>query len=352
MKQKQKLAIAGIAASSLLLAGCASGDGGSPSGEGELIVGSFGGDYDRFLQASVDPEFQERMPDTQITYSSGDPNALVTRLTAEQNAEVGSFDIVQLAIQDQAPLQEAGVFEELDPGLIDRWDEIMPSVANDYCIPHIQSPISIIYNTDIVTDEPTDWDDFFAPEFLDRSGVWGTLWAPYVWYGAAVDAAGGDPGEDWSVGYDQAEEAASTLADFGSTEQVGQALISGEIQAVAGPKARAAMWNETSGGSVSSVVPESGTFSYVSVTCIPANAPNKEAAYEYLNAELTDSAQLYFAEHMKYAPTVSSVELPEDLVEEVGVTDEEAERIYPVDWVAQNEPSSERRDLWSRAVGQ
>lgn len=354
MKTKYIAVAAGVAAVSLIASGCSATSDGATAGNGagKIVVGSFGGDYDKFLQASVDPEFLKLSPDTELVYSSGDPNALLTKLKAEQNAETGSYDIVQLTVQDQAPLQESGIFEKLDTERIERWEDIMPSIRGEYCIPHIQSPISIVYNTDRVTEAPNDWDDFFAEDFLAKSGTWGATWGPYVWYGAAVLEAGGDPGEDWSGGYPTAEGAASVLADFGSTEQVGQALMSGEIQAVPGPKARAAMWNETSGGKIASVIPESGTFSYISLTCIPANAPNKDAAYAYLNAELSDSAQLYFAEHMKYAPTVSTVELPEELAESVGISELEAARIYPVNWSAQIEPTAERRELWSAAAGQ
>lgn len=353
MKTKYIAIAAGVAALTLFASGCSSSTGGSDDskGAGKIVIGSFGGDYDKFLQASVDPEFKTLSPGTELVYSSGDPNALLTKLKAEQNAETGSYDIVQMTVQDQAPLQEAGIFEKLDSSKIERWDEIMPSIRGDYCIPHIQSPISIVYNTDRVTDVPKDWDDFFADDFLAKSGTWGATWGPYVWYGAAVLEAGGDPGDDWTGGYELAQSAASKLGDYGSTEQIGQALMSGEIQAVPGPKARAAMWNEASGGKIASVIPESGTFSYISLTCIPANAPNKEAAYAYLNAELTDSAQIYFAENMKYAPTVSTVELPADLAESVGISEEEAKRIYPVNWAAQIEPTAERRELWSKAAG-
>lgn len=352
MKKNNIAIAAGVAALVLVASGCSSPGGSEEAGSGKIVIGSFGGDYDKFLQASVDPEFKKLSPDTELVYSSGDPNALLTKLKAEQNAEVGSYDIVQMTVQDSAPLEEAGIFEKLDTSKIERWDDIMPSIRGEYCIPHIQSPISLIYNTDRVSDAPADWSDFFAADFLSKSGTWGATWGPYVWYGAAVMAAEGDPGEDWSGGYEIAENAASVLNDFGSTEQIGQALISGEIQAVPGPKARAAMWNETSGGKIASVIPESGTFSFVSLTCVPANAPNKEAAYAYLNAELTDSAQIYFAEHMKYSPTVSTVELPAELADSVGISAEEAERIYPVNWIAQVEPAAERRELWSAAAGQ
>lgn len=341
---KRRVGIAGAVGLALVLSSCAATGGATD----QVIIGSFGGDYDKFLQESVNPVFSETNPDTEVVFSSGDTGALVTKLMAEKSGQ-GSFDIAQLSLMDISSLIEAGALEKLDQSKIEAWDDLLPGLVNDYCVPHIQSPISIIYNADEITEAPTDWDDFFEPSFIDQAGTWGTLWSDYVFFGAAVLEAGGDPGADWSAGYDTALATASTLTDYGSTEQIGQGLLSGEINAVAGPKARAAQWGKDGTVNLKAVVPESGTFSYVSYSCIPANAPNMEAAYEYLNAELDPSAQLYFAENMSYAPTRASVELPADLLDKVGVSAEEAERILSVDWLAQVEPGAERRTLWNKA---
>lgn len=299
---KKRAGIAGAIGLALVLSSCAATGGASD----QIVIGSFGGDYDKFLQESVTPVFSETNPDTEVVFSSGDTGALVTKLMAEKNAQ-GTFDIAQLSLMDISALIEAGVLEELDQSKISAWDDLLPGLMNDYCVPHIQSPISIIYNADEVSPAPTDWDDFFDSDVVEQAGTWGTLWSDYVFFGAAVLEAGGDPGTDWSAGYDTAVAAAPSLTDYGSTEQIGQGLLSGEINAVVGPKARAAQWGKDGTVNLKAAVPESGTFSYVSYSCIPANAPNKEAAYEYLNAELDPGAQLYFAENMNYAPTRAHV---------------------------------------------
>ena len=50
--------------------------------------------------------------------------------------------------------------------------------------------------------------------------------------------------------------------------------------------------------------PKEGCILYVSGMVVPKNAPNKEAAFKYMNAMLDPPAQLGFAANMGYLPTV------------------------------------------------
>ena len=57
---KKKVSIAGTVGLMLVLSSCAATGGASD----QVIIGSFGGDYDKFLQESVNPVFSEGNPDT------------------------------------------------------------------------------------------------------------------------------------------------------------------------------------------------------------------------------------------------------------------------------------------------
>lgn len=342
MKSRIFISALTVAALVVTASGC------SGSAENQIVVGSFGGDYDKNLEEYVHPVFNETVDNTEVIFSSGDVNTLVTKLGAEKGGQ-GSYDVVQMSMKRQAQPIEDGVFEKLDPEKIPNWDNIDPKLRNDYCIPHIHSPITLITNTD--SAKPlTEWGDYFGDdEVLKKSGIWSN-WLDYIYYPAANEAEGEHPGENWSEGYDDAAHAASLMRMYGSAEQNGQGLISGEIDYMIGPRSRAAQWSEQSGTDFSSVVPESGTFSYISTTCIPKNAPNKDAAYAYLNAELDAEAQQGFATSMYYAPTVTNVELEGETAEQIAVTKEEQEHIRPIDWNEMLNSSQEMRELWDQAT--
>lgn len=344
---KNAVKLIGVTSICLMLTACGSSSAGNESG-GKIVVGSFGGDYDEYLKDFVHPVFEESMPDTEIVISADNVNALVIKLQAEAGGP-GTYDVAQLTMKTVSPVIDSGALEKLDTSKIPNWKNIIPVLKNEYCVPHIQTPISLITNVDAVDKPMTKWADYFGnDENLQSSGIWNN-WYDYVFYPAAVYAAGGDPGNDWSVGYDDATHAAGMMSTYGSAEQNGQALIAGEINTMVGPKARGSQWADQSGQNIVSIVPEEGSMSYISYTCIPANSENKEAAYAYLNAELDPEPQRQFAENMFYAPTVTNVELSPELLKSVGVTEEEQSRLYPVEWDVMQEDLAEMRRLWDEA---
>ena len=72
--------------------------------------------------------------------------------------------------------------------------------------------------------------------------------------------------------------------------------------------ARSFMWRNA-GFPVAGRFPTEGSILYVSGMVLPKNAPDKEAAYRYMNALLEPSAQQGFAAHMGYLPTVDNAPL-------------------------------------------
>jgi len=349
MKKTPQIVLGAAVAGALLLTGCSTGSGGGGGGDGRVVVGSFGGDYDTFLKSFVDPVFRDALPETEILYSSGDTATLKTKLLAEVSSDKGTFDVVQLSDKDLPAMKEAGALLKLDPTKIDNWENIQESLVDDYCVPHIHSAIGITYNPKQIDEEITRWDQFFDEDVASQAGQW-ERWSDYVFYGAAVDAADGDPGTDLSAGYDVAVDAAKMMRPYGTSTQIKAGLISGEIAALINTRANAAQWSAESGQEFKSVVPEEGTREYVSSSCIPANSQNIDAAYEYLNAQLDPSAQQGFAESMFYAPTVTNVELDAALEAAIALTGDEAERIYTPDMAAITEAMPEMGRLWTEAT--
>ena len=72
--------------------------------------------------------------------------------------------------------------------------------------------------------------------------------------------------------------------------------------------ARTFMW-QNAGFPVKGTFPKEGAVLYVSGMVMPKNAPDKDAAYKYMNALLEPSAQQGFAAHMGYLPTVDNAPL-------------------------------------------
>lgn len=346
-----KAKIAALLALGLVLVGCSGTD--APAdpelpGGGELFVRTAVGAYQDYEEQYIVPAFQEVSPGTKVTFTGGTTAETVTKLLIEKDG-VGTYDFVTITMTDIARLIDAGVLEKLDKSKISRWDTLKPNLINDYCVAQDHSPITIVYNPEAVDDAPTSWSDAFTPDVLKESGTFPN-WISYIYYASAAGEAGGDPGNDWSAGYDQALEAAKSMHLYGSGDQVGQALMAGEINYNIVQRARAAQYAEQSGIDFQSVVPEEGTYEFVDYMCIPANAENKEAAYVYLNTRLDPQIQEDWAKAFYFAPSVTTAELSPELDAAINVSADEEKLIYSVDWPAIQEDLAKMRELWDKAI--
>jgi putative spermidine/putrescine transport system substrate-binding protein len=204
-------------------------------------------------------------------------------------------------------------------------------------VPHIYSAGVIIYNTEHVTTPPDSFEVFWDPAYAGRIGVQSIQWAPEYFMAAALEA-GGNPGNNWDAGWQRMLARKGTVRVYESQEQLGQAMMSGEVWLAYNWKARAYLWNKAGQAKLGAAVPREGTLPVVFTVSIPANAPNPDGAYAHINAMLDPEAQLQFAQNMGYWPTVTSVEPPPELTAQIGFTPDEEQKIYPVDlsYLAQN----------------
>lgn len=348
-----KKTVVSLAALALTLTACDGGNGEEApapgaeggGGAGSMVMSSFGGDTDDFLQQSVHTYLDE-YGDVEPTLDAADAATRTTQLITESEAEEGTWDLIALTDRDVPDLAEEGLLQEIDPELISNYEHIQEGLLNDYCVPQFASPLTIIYNADEVDIDATSWEAAFSDEFLEVAGI-NPIWSDYLFFGAAILEAGGDPGSDLSPGYDRVAEIASEPQSYGSPTQLGQGLMTGEVQATVGPRARGAQWASESGRPFETVVPDEGTFNSVFYYCIPANAQNPEAAHDYLDAVLDPRGQEFFAENFFYAPSVTNVELDPELEEQVGITDDEAARTWTPDMGEVSEQSSEFREIWN-----
>lgn len=313
---------------------------------GGVVVGSFGGDTDEFLQQSVHTYLDEYGDGIDVVLDGAEAQARITQLIAEGDGEVGSWDIVAMTDRDVPDLVEQGLFQELDQDLITNSENIVDGLESDYCVPHIVSPLTVIYNSEEIDMDFSTWEAVFTDEFLAEAGT-NETWVDYFFYASIMIEAGGDPGSDLEPGYDRVAEIAGDLLSYGSPTQLGQGLMSGEVNATIGPRARGAQWTSESGVPFETVIPDEGTFNSAFYYCIPANAENPEAAHAYLDALLDPRGQEYFAENFFYAPTVTNVELDPELQDQVGITEEEAERIWSPDLAQISEQTADARSVWA-----
>jgi putative spermidine/putrescine transport system substrate-binding protein len=341
--RRQFLKLGGAAGAALGLAAC----GGAPppnpgvgggGGAGEVVFGTWGGDYQKFQQDFVEPVLARTDGAPTVVYDVGDHVARLTKMrTQAQTGGPGTLDVTALSDTNAQEAADGRLLARIDPSKLPNYANIREDFRNDLWVPHIYSAGVIIYNTEHVTTPPDSYEVFWDPAYAGRIGIMSIQWATEYFMAAALEA-GGDPGTNWDAGWQRMLARKGTVRVYESQEQLGQAMMSGEVWLAYNWKARAYQWGQAGQAPLASAIPREGTMPVVFTVGIPANAPNPDGAYVHINAMLDPEAQLQFGQNMGYWPTVTNVNPPAELTSAIGFTPEEEQRIHQVDlaYVAQN----------------
>lgn len=314
----------------VILSGCSSANdvsnGAKEEANSQITVGTWGGDYEKFLGDFVEPNLSSNHS---VVYVPESTNARMTKVRIEKDGE-GTYDVVNLEDNTMQQLVDEGLLMELDYSKIPNAENINPDLKNPYFIPHIYSAGTIVYNENLVEEVPDSWNVLWDPKYKGKIGIHTVIFPRYIFAAAAAEGVG--KSQEWDKAWDKLLALSENEPKFyTSQEQLATALQTGEIAMTVTWRARAVQWNAAGGDPIKSVIPKEGTFPTVFGSGIPKNAKNVDAAYEYLNAMLDPAGQVEFASKMGYVPTVSNAELSEDVQNTIAFSEEELSRIYPID---------------------
>ena len=141
---------------------------------------------------------------------------------------------------------------------------------------------------------------------------------------------------------------ANGLRLYPETDTLAPAFKSGEIEVGMIWLARSFMWRNA-GFPVAGTFPSEGSIVYVSGMVMPKNAPDKEAAYRYMNALLEPSAQQGFAAHMGYLPTVDNAPLSGSVGEQLSFPQPKPKLVTP-DYPALSKALPDLNDWWLKNI--
>jgi putative spermidine/putrescine transport system substrate-binding protein len=357
MSRSSTIGIAGAALVAVVaLAGCGSGGAANPAGPpggggggGRVVVGSWGGDYENFQKQFVIPALSKESGAPQVVFDTADQVARETKLRAQKSSKKGTMDVVELSDVDMQTMVQAGIMEKLDTSKIPNLKYVQDKLKNPYWIPHIYSPSVIVYNKDKVKPAPTSYQDLWNPKYRGKIGIQTIQWTDFF-HAAATVQLGHLPTDNWDVGVDKLKQLAPNTQVFSSQEQLGNGLMSGQVWMTLDWRARAYQWSQSSKTPLGIAVPKEGTFATVFVAGVPKNAPDKEAAYQYLNAMLAPSAQKNFAQHMGYQPTVTNSGLSQQMQDKLGIPADQESLVKPIDtdYVASN--TGKWQKVWQQQV--
>ncbi len=314
-------------------------------GSGRLVVGTWGGDYQDLLERHIAaPLLRPRGAD--VIWDVGNEPPRKTKLLAERRLPRGTSDIQCFGGPAAFEMNQAGVLEPIDYSKIaDGGRTIIEAMRTPYTIPHIYTGRVILYNPAKITTPPTSYNDLWNPQIASKVGIIDVQYTTTIESAALI--AGGSRSN-----YEPGKAKLLELRRMGcqivpTNEAMAQALRNEEIWMCIMWKARGVQW-QNGGVPIQIAAPREGvglaTFEFV----IPKNAPNKEAAYAYLNASLQATAQTGFAESMGYNGSNGTVQLPAALQGRIGFSEAERANLITPDYEYLARNDAQLRDWWDR----
>jgi len=309
----------------------------------ELVVGTWGGDYQNLLQQFIAPLLKRQGVD--VIYETANATARGTKLKAERNSRRSSMDVAFQGDTDMYDASIAGALDSISQKNIPNLDNVIESFKKPYSIPHIFSAIVIVYNTEKIPTPPKSFSETLDPKYQGRIGFSDILFNANTLFAGLAE--GGDT-SSFAPGMRFLRKLKSNQPKvFPSNEAVAAAFKSGEIWISCMWKARALQWRDA-GLPLGFVIPEEGALPVTFEAAVPKNSRNKENAWKYLNALLEPAGQIQFAKHMGYAPTIRNAQMPADLQARVGFSEAELARIHPINTEVLISQRSTNLDFWNK----
>jgi putative spermidine/putrescine transport system substrate-binding protein len=280
---------------------------------GQVVVGTWGGDYQNLLQAHVAEQVM-KPEGIEVIYDTGGDPARRVKLMAERRLPRGSMDIAALNAAGCYEMWKNGAVEELDFSKIPNSKHIIAPLRSKYSVPHIYSGQVILYNPKLIKNKPTSYADLWAPENQGKVGIIDIQYIGTIQSAAMIN---GGTMSNYEPGKEKLLELKKTgVKIYPTNEAMAQALKTEECGMCIMWKARGVMW-QNAGIPIEIANPKEGIVLYVSEMVMAKNARNKDQAYAWLDALLDPRAQGDFAKHMGYAPTIDNATLEPSLASRV-----------------------------------
>jgi putative spermidine/putrescine transport system substrate-binding protein len=311
---------------------------------GRVVVGTWGGDYQNLQQKHVVTPIMEK-EGVQVIFATDNDSPRKTKLLAEQRLPRGSMDVVALTGAGMYEMYKKGTLLELDFSKLKNASHILPRLRTAYSVPHIFTDRVILYNPSKITEAPTSYNDLWNPKYAGKVGVIDIQYQTTIESAALIN---GGSLHDYEPGKAKLLELKKTGVKIVPTnEAMAQALKSEEIWMCIMWKARGVQW-QNAGVPIKMASPKEGLVLFISEFGIAKNAPDKDAAYAYLDATLDPRPQQGFIDDMGYNPTVDNVKPEGTMAERVAFSPAEAETmmVQDYDYLAKNDP--QLKEWWDK----
>lgn len=318
----KKLRLAGVAVAATMLAAVAACGGGAAdqtSGTTELVINSFGGDYEKVHREAVIAPFEKEFG-VKVRVVNAYSADMLAQLKAQKNNP--QFDVVHFSGGQEVVAAREGLIAKIAASDLSNAADLQPVATQGLengTGPVIQvTPIGIIYRPDKVSPAPTSWKDVLNAKYAkhvaytDLSNTYGLLGL------LSINQALGGSLDNVTPGLD----ALGTPAKKGdavvvkTSPEVQQAFAQRDIWLAPYAQDYAETLRKA-GVNVQFVLPSEGAAASFITANVVANRPNSDLAKKFVDYELRPDVQAKWAEALRYSPTNTKTQLPANIAAEI-----------------------------------
>lgn len=291
--------------------------------------GVFAENYEKFIISA----FEAAHPEIDVVYqpskNSAETLALLTLHKGDPTVDVALIDV---AVGIKAA--QEGLTAALDPAVVTNLADTpdWARIEGDKSIAFSQDNLTILYNTNAVTEPPTSWKDLKDPKYEGRiaarlADTRGVILIPIL-----NKIAGADYKETIDPAIAAMNEFGPNVLTWDPAPDCYAVVQSGEVDLSICWNGRAQYLHDTQDGVIGISAPVEGSIGQTNTINLIEGSKNAEAAQLFINYALSAEAQATFAEKSFYGPVNAKVELTEEVAARIYGSKEAQVAQMTLDW--------------------
>jgi putative spermidine/putrescine transport system substrate-binding protein len=315
---------------------------------GSITVTVAGGTYGNFIKQKVMKPFHDQ---TGVSVNSIDGLTMQNLATLRATKNNPSLDVISFDPPGAYPAADEGLLLKLDPAKIPNMTKMYPwAVAkDDQLVGVLASNQCLAYNTNYIKTPPTSWEDLWNPAYKGHVSLpdISTSHGVMVLLMMSKIATGGSDLYNGEKALEKLQTLKpNVLTYWTGHDQLAQLMNSGQVW-IASESVDRVTTQLNQGAPMDCVVPKEGAIFFTSFAGIAKNSKNPDAAYAYLNSQISAQSQSEAANEIFLGPTNSDVKMTGRALKYL---DPSRPGLIRPDWNKVMQLTPQWTDMWNRQM--
>ena len=262
-----------------------------------------------------DPKFVKGFEDKYGVTVKGTYFGTSDELVAKLKSSKGVYDVVSPSTDVATTLIESNLIAPVDTAKITAYQDFVPVLRDmkdvqkngkTYGVPFTWGPDYLIYDADVIKEEPKSWNVFFDPKYKGKVSIWDDVSNLYL-IGQVLGLDKTDPSALYNMTDEQLAQVKKKLVElrpqvrkyWATAGELNDLFKNKEVVVAVGWPLTVATLNKE-GRNLKAVIPEEGATGWIDRLMIVADSQNKDLAEAYLDYVTQPQAMALVAEATNY----------------------------------------------------